>query len=212
MQTSRFIIIIEFVLLCLTAFFTYNLHHQFVTGLNPYIQAVAISLFFILIVVNAYFIFTAAVDTLTLEGKRKYLLNQVLYDNRPNDIDYDTLIDLNYDGNEDYMIGYRNEWIEVFLLNPSTNSYIEDERLSSLKHASFFLDKRKITSFVSLNSGESGKQLEWINDDWKVTKEISGMDSGRWEISFPLKGTSKIVYSDGPLSSSHLLEIDDKRK
>src|SRR5262249_19643356 len=48
----------------------------------------------------------AFVDTATLKGKRQFIMNRFLEDNKPSPPDFDTLFDLTYDGFKDYVIGY----------------------------------------------------------------------------------------------------------
>ena len=48
----------------------------------------------------------AKIDTATLKGKREFIMNHFLIDNRTSSPDCDTLIDLNFDGQKDYVIHY----------------------------------------------------------------------------------------------------------
>ena len=142
-----------------------------------------------------------SIDTLTLEGKRAFILNKFLTEGEIQRFaDFDTLVDLTYDGNKDYVIGYYGSTgtgiknrIEVFLFNQLTNSYFLDTLLSDLPNPTFYLDNKKITSFYIGHGGGGGSKLEWINSKWTETKSftVDKQDTvALWIIKLPLKNKS----------------------
>ena len=81
----------------------------------------------------------AYVDTSTLQGKRRWIMNQFLVENGLSSPDYDTLFDLTYDGFQDYVIGYYGKSgtgiknrVKVYFFNQKKQSYFLDEQLSDL--------------------------------------------------------------------------------
>jgi hypothetical protein len=139
----------------------------------------------------------AYVDTSTLQGKRRWIMNQFLVENGLSSPDYDTLIDLTYDGFQDYVIGYYGKSgtgiknrVKVYLFNSKKQCYILDEQLSDLPNPTFYIKQKKITGFYIGNGGGGGGRLEWINNKWTTTKEFDvdkEGDSTKWNISYPLK-------------------------
>lgn len=109
---------------------------------------------------------------------------------------YDTLVDINFDGYRDYLLGCYGKsgsglkhCIRAYLFSRSKNNYVIDDQISKLVNPSFFLPERKITAFYIGMGGGSGSQLEWINGRWRVTKKFevdNQQDSTVWEISYPL--------------------------
>src|SRR5687767_5487750 len=49
---------------------------------------------------------TAVKDTTSLKNKREWIYNHFILNNGPSSILFDTLFDLTYDGQKDYVIGY----------------------------------------------------------------------------------------------------------
>ena len=115
----------------------------------------------------------------------------------------DTLLDLNYDGHPDYVIGYYGQSgtgiknrVEVFIYNPGSGNYIYDEELSSMPNPTFYMKQRKITWFYIGNGGGNGGRLQWINGRWISTKEFEvdfERDSTKWKIFYPLSKKSKTI-------------------
>ena len=145
----------------------------------------------------------AYVDTTTLKGKREWIMNQFIVQNMPSIADYDTLFDLTYDGNKDYVIGYygpsgtgiKNR-VKVYYFNTECKCYILDEELSDLPNPTFYIDKRKITGFYIGNGGGGGGRLEWINNKWTTTKEFEVDNEGdttKWIINYPLRKKTEII-------------------
>jgi hypothetical protein len=142
-------------------------------------------------------------DTSTLELKRKKLYNLFIVENKLSTPEFDTLIDLNYDGNMDYLIGYYGQSgtgiknrVEAYIYNNKTKSYLIDEQLSSLMNPTFYISKKKITSFYLAHGGGDGIQLEWINNKWISTMEFSVDNEGentKWNIYYPRNNKRKII-------------------
>lgn len=141
------------------------------------------------------------IDTSTLHGKREIILNKFMTEGEiQRHPDFDTLIDLTYDNNKDYVIGYYGSTgsgiknrIEVFLFNKQTNSYYFDSLLSDMANPTFYLDKKKITNFYIGNGGGGGSRLEWINNKWTPTKTftVDKQDTvALWTITYPLENRS----------------------
>ena len=143
------------------------------------------------------------IDTTTLEGKREYILNRFKYVDPMRSEDFDTLIDLTYDGNKDYIIGYYGQAgtgiknrIQVFLFNKKADNYILDSTLSDIANPTFYIDKRKITGFYIGNGGGGGGRLEWLNNKWtektkSFTVDKQDNDSAIWTIIYPLKNKTE---------------------
>ncbi|MBI5856738.1 MAG: hypothetical protein HZB42_03725 [Sphingobacteriales bacterium] len=156
-------------------------------------------------------------DTSTLIGKREYIWNQYVTNNAPPEDD--TLFDLNYDGNEDYVIRYYGlagngfkHRIEVYLFNKKRRVYIQDSLLSSFVNPSFYIAEKKITEFYIASTGW-GSRWEWINNKWIATKEFevdNKGDSTIWTMYYPLKReTEKIKRPFQMIPPPEILEIKD---
>lgn len=147
------------------------------------------------------------VDTTTLAGKRAHIMNQFYIENDLVSPDYDTLFDLTYDKNPDYVIGYygrsgtgyKNR-IKVYLYDKRSNTYQLSEQLSGLVNPTFLITKKRLTGFYLGNGGGGGIQLDWVNNKWVTSKKFSVManhkntDSTIWIIEYPLnKKTKKVI-------------------
>ena len=142
-------------------------------------------------------------DTSTLNGKRSWLMTQFLRENGLVSPDYDTLLDLTYDGRNDYIIGYHGKSgtgvknrVKVYLFNPKRNSYILDEKLPNLPNPTFYINQKKITGFYIGNGGGGGSKFEWINNKWTLTKKFDvdkDVDTTKWEIRYPLKKKKEVL-------------------
>jgi hypothetical protein len=145
----------------------------------------------------------APVDTSTLRGKQTWLMNKFLLNNGLVSPDYDTLLDLTYDGFNDYIIGYYGKSgtgiknrVNVYLFNPKRHCYILDEQLSDLPNPTFYIKQKIITGFYIGKGGGGGHRLEWINNKWRITKEFEvdkDGDTTKWKISYPLKKKKEVV-------------------
>ena len=144
------------------------------------------------------------IDTSTLKGKRKYLLNQFLINQQPSSPDYDTTFDLNYDGAKDYVIGYYGQAgngiknrVEVYLYDRDTKCYVLNEQLSSLPNPTFYIKQKKITSFYIAGSG-SGERLQWLSGKWVPTKLFRVDNTGDksvWKIEYPIAKKKKFIVA-----------------
>jgi len=163
----------------------------------------------------------AHVDTSTLQGKRSWLMNQFLLENGLVSPDYDTLIDLTYDGQKDYIIGYYGKSgtgiknrVNVYLFHPKRHSYILDEQLSNLPNPTFYIKQKKITGFYIGNGGGGGTKLEWINNKWTLTKEFhvdKDGDTTKWKIFYPLKKKKEVIVRPFQMiPPKEILETDIK--
>ena len=159
------------------------------------------------------------IDTSSLVGKRKWIMHNFHLENRITHPDFDSLLDLNYDGEADYVIGYYGQsgtgiknFIKVYLFNRTTQSYIFNDLLSELPNPSFYILEKKITSFYLANGGGNGIQLEWKNKKWVVTKEFEvdfKGDSSKWIISYPLeKKRQEIMASYQFIPPRNILETN----
>ena len=138
------------------------------------------------------------IDTSTLAGKRKYISDQLRATLYPlgGGYSFDTLFDVNYDQSKDFILAYYGpagtglkHRVEVYVYSSQKNNYIFDEQLSSLFNPTFYIDEKKITSFYIAHGGGEGKQLEWVNQKWQITKEFFVRNQGEqsiWEINYPL--------------------------
>mgnify|MGYP000639798054 CR=1 FL=1 len=144
------------------------------------------------------------IDTTTLAGKREYIMNHFIIDNSPSSEDYDTLLDMNYDGIEDYVIGYYGQMgtgiknrIKVYLFDKISKCYKLDAQLSGLSNPTFYLEQKKMTAFYIGQGAGSGCKLEWINEQWITTKTFI-VDSHNkniiWNINYPLKDKTEELF------------------
>lgn len=146
---------------------------------------------------------TAIVDTTTLGGKREWLMNQFMVWNTPSGPDFDTLFDLNFDGNHDYVIGFYGQsgtglkhGIKVYIYNEQTGCYHKDSLLSSLPNPSFYLREKKITSFYLPYGAGYCTTLQWINGNWTIAESIEVVNDESesvWVISYPRTGKEKRI-------------------
>jgi hypothetical protein len=161
------------------------------------------------------------VDTTTLAGKREYIINHFYIENELSSPDYDSLIDLTYDGNKDYIIGYygrsgtgiKNR-VKVYFFNTKCNCYISNKQLSDVPNPTFYIREKKITGFYIGNGGGGGGRLEWLNNTWTTTKEFevdNDGDTTKWKISYPLKKKTEIkVRPYQMIPPEEILETDIK--
>lgn len=141
-------------------------------------------------------IFTFRLDTYYLEKKRNEIMNQFILSYPSASPESDTLLDINFDGYDDYLIYYTaaagvglKNATEVYLYHKSWKGYANDSLLSSLPNLSFFPEKKMITTFYIGYEQGSGRQFNWIDKEWKETKHFAVSNDngrGRWFISsFP---------------------------
>jgi hypothetical protein len=143
-------------------------------------------------------------DTSTLAGKRKWILDSFDIANKITSPEYDTVLDLNYDGHIDYVIGYYGQsgtgiknGVDVFIYDQRSGRYIYDEELSSLPNPTFYINQKKITWFYLGNGGGNGGRIQWRKGQWISTKEFDvtfERDSTKWKIFYPLSKKSIVIY------------------
>ena len=137
------------------------------------------------------------VDEGILKAKRQQILKAFNAESKITSADFDSLIDLNYDNNKDFIIGYYGQSgtgiknkVRVYLYDIKKKDYILDNQLSDLSNPTFYIKQKKITEFYIGNGGGSGSQLEWVNGKWIVTK-VFEVDENEiktvWKITYPLK-------------------------
>ncbi|WP_269686191.1 XAC2610-related protein [Flavobacterium lacustre] len=149
---------------------------------------------------------TKKVDEATLKAKSQKLLKAFNAESKITSADYNTLIDLNYDNNKDFVIGYYGQSgtgiknkIRVYLYDIAKHNYVLNKQLSDLSNPTFYIYQRKITEFYIGNGGGSGSKLEWNDGKWIITKMFE-VDKNEiktiWKITYPLK--NKIEYIAKP--------------
>lgn len=143
------------------------------------------------------------IDTSTVKGKRQYIMNQFLIEWGGLGPEYDTLLDLNFDGVDDYAIGWyglagnglKHNW-NVHMWHPGLKAYLEDTNLTGKPNPSFFPNDSLITSFYITYGGGSGEQWKWRNGEWQQTMSFhveNKEDKSDWLLTFPATGTKKTI-------------------
>ena len=144
-------------------------------------------------------------DDSVLRTERERILNEFNSESKIRSADSDTLLDLNYDGNNDYIINYYGQSgsgiknkVRIYIYDKKKGEFVLDERLSDLSNPSFYLDKKMITEFYIGNGGGSGSKLEWIKEKWQVTKtfDVEHAEKTIWKTTNLLSG--KIEYFELP--------------
>ena len=146
---------------------------------------------------------SVSIDTNTLKGKRQFIMNQFMTERLIEGPDYDTLVDINYDGFDDYIIGFYapcgtgiKNGVLIFIYNPQQNRYIEDSILSNIPNPTFYLKERRITSFYLAYGGGCGSRLDFINGKWVETMTFwvdNKEQNSIWQIEYPLNKKKKNV-------------------
>lgn len=137
-------------------------------------------------------------DTATAAGKRRWRIHQFCWDHSPSGPLCDTLMDLNYDGDPDHVIGgygsagtgIKYFW-EVYAWDKSKGRYVEDTTISPLPNPTFYPDDSAITSFYIGSGGGYGRELHWIEDRWQETKSFdvdNERDSTLWLVDYAMTG------------------------
>ena len=162
------------------------------------------------------------IDTSSLEGKRKWVMERYCFSNHCTG--RDSVLDLNYDGYKDYIIkeyglsgvGFKN-LVTVYIYDSKKKYYCLDDTLSSLCNPTFYIKKKKITAFYIGLGGGDASQLEWIDGAWRTTKIINvscdrenpDKEKVLWYIKYPLtnkRDSVALPYSMIP--PSEILETD----
>lgn len=142
------------------------------------------------------------------DGGQRALVRQALWKKFSSEYtltDSDTLFDINYDGNNDYLIRYEGlsgtgfkHRAAVYVYDPQKGTYVEDQLLSSVPNPTYYIPQQKITGFyIGLGAGD-GVQLEWQKGKWTLTKAFS-VESGKpgslatWTVNYPLTGRQQHI-------------------
>ncbi len=141
---------------------------------------------------------------------------RVLREVQTSPIVYDTLLDVNYDGKKDLVIGYEGmsgsgikHCARVFVYNDSLRTFIPVKPISDLVNPSFYIEKKMITSFYLANGGGWGQQYNWLHDRWRITKTFyvdNVGDTSKWVIEYPLRKERKTIIAPyGELPPKNIL-------
>lgn len=137
-------------------------------------------------------------DTTTPEGCRSAVMNRYLIENGGREPIYDSLLDLNYDRTDDYVLGWyglagtglKYGW-DVYLWNQKRRSYEHDTILSGIPNPSFFSKERMVTSFYLPHGIGHGEKMEWHNGAWLTTMEFmvdNNEEKSVWLLTDPKTG------------------------
>lgn len=145
-------------------------------------------------------------DTASLQGKVDQIINENHIALIPSDIEYDTLIDLNYDNYKDLVIGYygssgtgvKNR-VNIYLYSPQNKSFYFDSTLSEIPNISFYLKKKKITGFYLGDGAGGGVELHWIKNKWDTIMSFSVHNRSvkintPWEIEYYPSHKKKTIF------------------
>ena len=146
----------------------------------------------------------AVVDTSSIEGKSRHILNIFAAQNCPPFPHFDTLVDITYDGFDDYILGYYGisgtglkNLSEVYIYDPKLGTLIKQEELSNIANITFFIDQKLITGFyIGMGAGDCS-QFEWIDNCWMITRSITvdnEEESTKWISNYPLTGKSDTIF------------------
>lgn len=137
-------------------------------------------------------------DTMTAEGQRTW--NRHMVEAGPATLLCDTLIDLNFDGFPDEVLGYyaaagtgfKYGW-QVHSWRPDHQRYALDSILNYLPNPTYFPLDSTITSFYLGAGAGSGKEMKWINGGWLETLRFEVVNAGdevpaTWILSHPMTG------------------------
>lgn len=147
-------------------------------------------------------IILAKIDTSKIEGKRQYIKYRFLEENQLA-FQSDTLLDLNYDQQLDYVIFYERtsgsglrKMMLAYLFQIEKQNYTKDTFFSYLPNPSFFLNRKQITSFYLGQGTGDGKLMEWRQNRWQVIKTFTTnnqMEDTVWIIDYPLAGKQEKI-------------------
>jgi hypothetical protein len=151
-------------------------------------------------------------DTSAAAGKRRWRIHQFCWDHSPSGPLCDTLLDVNYDGHLDHVLGgygstgtgIKYFW-EVYTWDQGAGRYRTDTTLSRLPNPTFFPKDSTVTSFYLGHGAGHGKRFKWIDGRWQLDMSFwamnNDMDSTWWHIEYPLKARTDSVllpYQDVP--------------
>jgi hypothetical protein len=144
-------------------------------------------------------------DTTNAKGKRRWRIHQFCLDHSPSGPLCDTLLDLNYDGHLDHVLGgygssgtgIKYFW-EVHLWDTASKRYHPDTLLNLLPNPTFFPKDSVITSFYLGYGAGGGRKFEWRNARWQVTLSFSAVNNEEkdtwWQLKNPLSGTTDSIH------------------
>lgn len=144
-------------------------------------------------------------DTSTATGKRRWRIHQFSWDHSPSSPLYDTLLDVNYDGQPDHVIGgygsagtgIKYFW-EVYTWDQGCGCYRTDTTLNRLPNPTFFPKDSMITSFYLGYGAGHGKKFKWVDGRWQLDMSFwavnNDMDSTWWHIEYPLTAQKDSVF------------------
>lgn len=144
-------------------------------------------------------------DTISAEGKRRWRIHQFCLDHSPSGPLCDTLMDMNYDGHLDHVLGgygssgtgIKYFW-EVHLWDTASKRFHPDTLLNLLPNPTFFPKDSVITSFYLGYGAGGGRKFEWRNARWQVTLSFSAVNNEEkdtwWQLEHPLSGTTDSIH------------------
>lgn len=146
---------------------------------------------------------TVTIDTSTPEAQLRFIKKQFDYEYSPAGSMYDTLVDVNYDGYKDYVIGFyagsgtgiKNGAV-VYTYQLAQKKYLEDTVLSYKPNPTFYISQKKITYFYLANGGGQGGRLTYQHGKWieAIHFDVDNKESeSAWDISYPVSGKKKTM-------------------
>lgn len=144
-------------------------------------------------------------DTSTVTGKRRWRIHQFSWDNSPSSPLCDTLLDVNYDGQLDHVVGgygsagtgIKYFW-EVYTWDQRAGRYRADTTLNRLPNPTFFPKDSMITSFYLGHGAGHGERFKWIDGRWQIDMTFwavnNNNDSTWWRIEYPLRDQKDSVF------------------
>jgi len=144
-------------------------------------------------------------DTINAQGKRRWRIHQFCLDHSPSGPLCDTLLDVNYDGHLDHVLGgygssgtgIKYFW-EVYTWDQGTRRYRTNTTLNRLPNPTFFPKDSMITSFYLGYGAGDGKRFQWVDGRWQLDMSFwavnNDMDSTWWHIEYPLTAQKDSVF------------------
>lgn len=141
----------------------------------------------------------AHLDTSTAEQKHRWLIHRYGQEHAAaSPLLLDTLMDLNYDGHPDVVLGtygssgtgIKYGW-EVHTWNARAECYVEDTLIGRRPNPTYFPKDSVITSFYIGAGGGHGTELKWTDGRWQEIRSFEVDNDGeatRWVLYHPLTG------------------------
>lgn len=157
----------------------------------------------------------AHLDTSTAEQKHRWLIHQFCWDHSPSGPLCDTLMDVNYDGQDDLVLGgygssgtgIKYFW-EVYTWDQGSKGFRADTTLNHLPNPTFFPNDSVVTSFYLGYGAGGGKKFKWIDGRWQLIMSFSAVNNDAdptwWRLEYPLTASSDSIllpYTGVPPSS-----------